>query len=384
MNPGTAGSATGGAPETERLHLAGRGQRIERPLHGALAGAEREARAELDHDSPSARKANTTACSSSTGRASATIRRARRGTSASHWSSPARRPAAAGPCAAGRLRRAAARDAIRRRPSAERAGDERLSGHVAGPRFRQGRASATAPGASRATPPCAPDARRGGTRPRRARSRPSSASTSSRRSGAPRRSPGGAPPARPAAVRCRLPPSGPGCVPAPPPAGPDGAPRAPPRPGCVASRSLRRQLVRGPRRRRERRRIELGERALGFVQAPDQQQAPDAEIRACAALTRSPCASSVSRAASSAFAGQPRSREARRDLRFGDDAARARPPPPSRRRHGPRAARAPSPAPDRRAARARCHASASAGASSRSATRFNAPRGSPAASAPRP
>ena len=39
-------------------------------------------RAELDHDSPSARKAGTVACSSSTGRASTTTSRARRGTSA--------------------------------------------------------------------------------------------------------------------------------------------------------------------------------------------------------------------------------------------------------------------------------------------------------------
>ena len=40
------------------------------------------ARAELDHDSPSARKASTAACSSSTGRASTTTSRARRGASA--------------------------------------------------------------------------------------------------------------------------------------------------------------------------------------------------------------------------------------------------------------------------------------------------------------
>ena len=102
--------------------------------------------------------------------------------------------------------------------------------------------------------------------------------------------------------------------------------------------------------------------------------------RACAALSRSPCASSVARAASSAFADQPRSREtsatsasatmhlARATASFGPNArvarrrrAFARPKSPSCAIAMPRSARA--------------------GASSRRATRFNAPRGSPAASA---
>ncbi len=38
------------------------------------------------------------------------------------------------------------------------------------------------------------------------------------------------------------------------------------------------QLIGGPRRRRERRGIEPGERALGFVDAPDQEEAPTLEI----------------------------------------------------------------------------------------------------------
>jgi len=38
------------------------------------------------------------------------------------------------------------------------------------------------------------------------------------------------------------------------------------------------QLAGGPGRGREQRGVELGERALGFVDAPDQQQAPDLEI----------------------------------------------------------------------------------------------------------
>ena len=38
------------------------------------------------------------------------------------------------------------------------------------------------------------------------------------------------------------------------------------------------QLVGGPRRGREGRGVELGEHALGLVEAPDQEQAPDLEI----------------------------------------------------------------------------------------------------------
>ena len=102
--------------------------------------------------------------------------------------------------------------------------------------------------------------------------------------------------------------------------------------------------------------------------------------RACAAFTRSPCASSVARAASSAFAGQPRSREtsatsasatthlARATASFGPKARAA-----LRRRAFART-RSPSCA-------IAIPRSASAGASSRNATRFRAPRASPAASA---
>jgi len=51
---------------TERLRLACRRKRVERPLHGAWLLRSAIARAELDHDSPSARKASSAACSSST------------------------------------------------------------------------------------------------------------------------------------------------------------------------------------------------------------------------------------------------------------------------------------------------------------------------------
>ena len=101
---------------------------------------------------------------------------------------------------------------------------------------------------------------------------------------------------------------------------------------------------------------------------------------ACAAFTRSPCSSSVARAASSAFAGQPRSREAsaisasatthlaRATASFGPNARAAL------RRSAFARTRSPSCA-------IAMPRSASAGASSRRATRFNAPSGSPAASA---
>src|SRR4029077_12695488 len=103
-------------------------------------------------------------------------------------------------------------------------------------------------------------------------------------------------------------------------------------------------------------------------------------FRACAAFTRSPCASSVARAASSAFAGQPRSREAsaisasatthlaRASASFGPKARAALRRRAFARRRSPSCAIA-------------TPRSASAGASLRRATRFRAPRGSPAASA---
>ncbi len=103
-------------------------------------------------------------------------------------------------------------------------------------------------------------------------------------------------------------------------------------------------------------------------------------FRACAAFTRSPCASRTARAASSAFAGQPRSREA--------SAISA-----SATTHLARATLSRAPklrAAFRTSARARTRSpscaiamprSARAGGSSRNATRRSAPRGSPAASA---
>src|SRR5499433_4026941 len=74
--------------------------------------ASASARAELDQDSPSARKASTRACSSSTGGARTTTSRARRGASANPRFVALTRARSEAPCEAARLRPATARDAI--------------------------------------------------------------------------------------------------------------------------------------------------------------------------------------------------------------------------------------------------------------------------------
>src|SRR6266571_948416 len=113
---------------------------------------------------------------------------------------------------------------------------------------------------------------------------------------------------------------------------------------------------------------------------PIRRRRRTSRYRAYAALTRSPCSSSVARAASSAFAGQPRSREtsaisasatthlARATASFGPKTRAALRTRAFARTRSPSCAIA-------------MPRSASAGASSRKATRFSAPRGSPAASA---
>ena len=141
------------------------------------------------------------------------------------------------------------------------------------------------------------------------------------------------------------------------------------------------QLVGGPRRGREGRRVELGERALGLVEAPDQEQAPDLEIArmrgvhpVAVLLRASPAPRRAPSRASPGRARRARSRPRRRRT------ARA-PRPLSDRRRAPRFAAAPSRATRSPSCAIAMPRSASAGASSRRATRFNAPRGSPAASA---
>ena len=142
------------------------------------------------------------------------------------------------------------------------------------------------------------------------------------------------------------------------------------------------QLVRGPRRRRQRRGVEPGQRALGLVETADQQQAPDLEMARMGGVQRGRHAcSSVARAASSALVGQPRSREtsaisasattqrARATASLGAEGARR-----------PFAA-APWRARNRRAAPWRCRAAPAPARRRAGATRFSAPSGSPAASA---
>ena len=140
------------------------------------------------------------------------------------------------------------------------------------------------------------------------------------------------------------------------------------------------QLVGGPRRRREGRGVEPGERALGLVEAADQEQAPDLEMPRMRGID----------AVAVRFERRPRRVERlrrpaevardQRDLGLGDDAARA----------GHRLLRTEGARRARSSAFARTRSpscaiamprSASAGASSRKATRFSAPSGSPAASA---
>ena len=140
------------------------------------------------------------------------------------------------------------------------------------------------------------------------------------------------------------------------------------------------QLVGGPRRGREGRGVELGEGTLGFVDAPDQEQAPDLEISRVRRVDpvgvrferRPRCGERLRRPAEVA--------RDERDLGLGDGAPRG-----ATTSFGPKARAA-----LRRRAFARTRSpscaiamprSARAGASSRRATRFNAPRGSPAASA---
>ena len=141
------------------------------------------------------------------------------------------------------------------------------------------------------------------------------------------------------------------------------------------------ELVDGSRCRRQRRGVELGERPLRLVEAPDQDEAPDREVARMRGVD--PVAMSLRaspaphRAPSPARKGRARRRRSRPRRRR---SARG-PRPLSRRRRAPRAAA-------RAFARTRSPScaiamprSASAGASSRRATRFSAPRGSPAASA---
>ena len=142
-----------------------------------------------------------------------------------------------------------------------------------------------------------------------------------------------------------------------------------------------RQLVRHPRRGRQRRGVER--RRARVRPRPAGRSGAGAGPRDCAHGRRSPCrhARRASRArhralwpASRGRARPARSRPRRRRIAPG-------PPPPSDRRRAPRCAAAPSPATRSPSCAIAMPRSASAAASLRRATRFNAPSGSPPASA---
>ena len=245
----------------------------------------------------------------------------------------------------------------------------------------RGRARTT-PDAWRARPPCRRHARRDGRRRRRTLSTPATLRPPRAGGVAPRRSRSGAPRACSGrGTRSRPPPSARGSRPGAPRARPERARRAPPSSGGAGSRSPR-PPARGRSATREGRARGRARRACARPRR-GARSGGGAGPRDTAHARRSPgrrAASSVARAASSAFAGQPRSREAsaisasatthraRATASFGPKARAAR------RRRAFARTRSPSCA-------IAMPRSASAGASSRRATRFNAPRGSPAASA---
>src|ERR671910_432314 len=127
----------------------------------------------------------------------------------------------------------------------------------------------TTPDALRARPPCVRYARHNGTRPRRAPPTPATLQPPRAGGVAPRHARSGAPRACSGrGMRFRPPPSAQGYV--------RGARRL--RPEAPHRDPRDHQLVGGPRRGREGRGVELSERTLGLVEAPDQEEAPDLEI----------------------------------------------------------------------------------------------------------
>ena len=337
VNPGTRRRHPAArASAAERLHLARRRERIERPLHGALARAQRQRQ----------RRARPRLAVGEEGEHRARAPRLRP-------AAPARRPRGRGAASSAKpsLRRADAgkRPQQRAQPSdfdaqpramrfvgvlpAERARDEHVPRHIAGPRFaerarerEQHRSRRERDHACRA---CAHDVTAGVDDERLRRQQRFDVLEQERPLLAAARSV--APPACSAcAMRSRLPRSAPEYVRRARHARLERARRAPPSSGCAASRCPRRR-AREPSAARagKRRRIELGERALGFVEPSDQQQAPDVEIprmrRVHAIAVR--------------FERRPRRVERlRRPAEVARDRARFRP----RRRRTVRARRAPS------------------------------------------
>ena len=239
----------------------------------------------------------------------------------------------------------------------------------------------TRPAASRARPWCLRRARHDGMRPRRALPKPAAFQPPQAGGAAPRRAQSGARQAFRGQGWCFRPPlSAPGC---PQARGALGLDQRSPRrldPQAPHRDPSDHELMGGPQSRRQGRGIELRQRALGLLEATDQKKTPNLEMPRVRGVRRSPCRSSAARAASSDFAGRQVARD-ESNLSLGDNTpARGLP-----RSFGPKA---------RPAFRSRAFArtrspscaiaiprTARAGASLRKATHFNAPSGSPVASA---
>ena len=341
------------------------------------------ARAELDHDSPSARKASTAACSllDRPRQHDDLARAARR----KHESSLVALTSASVRSAA-RSRPISTRNRARCDSSVNFARNARArSVPSARPRatLRRARVPArTIPDGSRARPPCLRRARHDGTRPRRARSTPATLRPPRAGEGAPRRAQSAAPRAssgrgtrfdlRHQRRNSRVARGTPG-------PSERGARRL--RPEAPDRDPRNDQFVGGPRRGREGRGVELGKHPLRLVEASDQQQAPDLEIprmrgvQPVAMLLRaSPVPRRAPSQASPDRARPARSRPRRRRISRG-------PRPLSGRRRAPRFAEEPWLERNRRAAPSRCHEAPAPARRRAARPASSAPSGSPAASA---
>ena len=224
------------------------------------------------------------------------------------------------------LRRATARDAIRRRASLRMRARRACPSARRPATLRPARARArTAPDASRARPPCARHARHDGTRPRRTPSTPATLRPPRAGAVAPRPSQSGAPRACSGrGMRFRPPPSAQGYRRRAPRARPERARRAPPSSGGAASRS--------PRPTSSWAVLNAGGKGAGSSSAsvrsassrrPIRSRRRTSRYRACAALT--PVAVRFERRPRRVERLRRPAQVARdeRDLGLGDDAPRA-------------------------------------------------------------
>ena len=339
------------------------------------------ASAELDHDSPSARKASTAACGSSTGGANTTISRARSGVSVK-------------PCFVA-FTSASVRSASRSRPISTRsrarwdssACFERKArarsvflGASAGPGFGKRASEREQDRACRERDHQAGVAHDIAAGVHHQASDAKVLRPPQAEEGVPRRSRSGVPRSSSSReMRFRPPPSARECRPRVQPARPRSAARA---------AFVCRRRIAMPATTSSCAALDAGGSDAGSSSASMRSASSRRPIRAGGALpdcaharrsTRSPCASSVARAASSVFVGQPRSRETRAiSASATTQLARATASFGPKARAAAQSAFARTRSPNWAIAMPR---SASAGASSRNAMRFSAPSGSPAASA---